>query len=29
MTMAELMKNQIETWGNEVRYVKDFQVLLF
>lgn len=28
MTMAELMKNQIEAWGNEVRYVRDFQDIL-
>ena len=28
MTMAELMKNQIETWGNEVRYVRNFQDIL-
>lgn len=28
MTIAELMKNQIEAWGNEVRYVRDFQDIL-
>ncbi|VYU20777.1 response regulator [Clostridium tertium] len=28
ITMAELMKNQIETWGNEVRYVNNFQNIM-
>ncbi|MGG7142218.1 response regulator transcription factor [Clostridium nigeriense] len=28
ITMATLMKNQIEAWGNEVRYVKDFQNII-
>jgi len=28
MTMAKSMKKQIEAWGNEVRYVEDFQNVL-
>ena len=28
ITMAELMKNQIETWGNEVRYVNNYQNIM-
>ncbi len=28
MTMADIMKKQIEAWGNEVSYVRDFQNVL-
>ncbi len=28
MTMADIMKKQIEAWGNEVNYVRDFQDVL-